>query len=378
MLSFAAVFLLSRGFSNAQVGITLTLGSAASLLLQPMIASFADGTEKFSLRSITAVVTFSMAILSLLLLIIPPLVLPTTILYILMVAIFSPQITLVTALAMEHINSGTPINFSLARGFGSISYALLSLGMGFLVDQYGSDMIMVVNLFIAVAGGLLVLTFKKPEHAPQLDSPGIVKATGLLDFIKHNKRFVIVIFSISLMFFSHIAINTFLIQIINHVEGSNADMGIALAISGSLELPAMALFPLIAKRIRYAGTIMKISGAFLVLKAVVTLFAPNILWIDIAQSLQFFSFAMFLPASVYYVNQAINDSDKVKGQSFMVMALAISNILGNSLGGYLLDYGGGVLIMLAVGAVVSLIGLILLICVDKGIKEKVVAPNMSS
>jgi MFS transporter, PPP family, 3-phenylpropionic acid transporter len=370
MLSFAAVFLLSRGLTNTQVGITLTLGSILSLFLQPMIASFTDGSERFSLRAITAVVTAVMAGLSYLLLILPPLVFPTMILYMLLVAIFSPQIALVTSLAMEHINNGVPINFSLARGFGSASYALLSLSMGFLVEHFGSNAVMFVNLLIALVGAVLVLRFKKPEQDVDIQTNVNVKASGLWSFVKTNKRFVAIVFSIALLFFSHILINTYLIQIITAVGGSNADMGVALAISGSLELPAMALFPLLSRRIRYAGTMMKISGLFVVIKAVVTFFAASVTAIYVAQTLQFFSFAIFLPASVYYVNQVIQDADKVKGQSFMVMALAISNILGNSVGGVILDYGGGVPVMLIAGIAVSILGLLLLFWLDKGARKK--------
>jgi PPP family 3-phenylpropionic acid transporter len=369
MLSFAAVFLLSRGLSNTQIGITLTLGSAASLFLQPLIASFADGTDKISLRGITAIVTAIMAVLSLLLLILPPSVLPTMIVYVLLIAIFSPQISLVTSLAMEHINSGTPINFSLARGFGSASYALLSFVMGFLVDRFGSNVVMFMNLLITITGAVLVLSFKKPAKSLLNQSIGPVKATGLMDFVKSNKRFVAVVISIALLFFSHTVINTFLVQIIQRVGGTHANMGVALAISGSLELPAMALFPLIARRIRYAGTMMKLSGIFVILKAIVTLFAPSVFWIDAAQTLQFFAFAVFLPASVYYVNQVIADADKVKGQSFMVMSLGISNMLGNSISGIILDYGGGVPAMLTTGVLVSILGLVLLVWLDKEIKQ---------
>ena len=369
MLSFAAVFLLSRGLTNTQIGITLTLGSILSLIVQPMIASFADSTEIFSLRAITAIITFLMAVLSLLLMVIPPLVLPTILLYVLLIAIFSPQITLITSLAMEHINNGIPINFSLARGFGSGSYAVLSLTMGFLVDRFGSNVVMFVNLLIALMGAVLVLSFRKPENQKEIQTNVDVKASGLWGFVKKNKRFVAVVFSIALLFFSHVVINTFLIQIIKGVGGNNANMGMALAISGSLELPAMALFPLISRKIRYAGTIMKISGLFVVVKALVTFFASSVAAVYIAQTLQIFAFAVFLPASVYYVNQVIQDADKIKGQSFMMMALAISNILGNSVGGLILDYGGGVSTMLITGIIVSVLGLLLLIWLDKNMKQ---------
>jgi PPP family 3-phenylpropionic acid transporter len=38
---------------------------------------------------------------------------------------------------------------------------------------------------------------------------------------------------------------------------------------------------------------------------------------------------MFVPASVYYVNQVIRGADKVKGQAGMTVAMSISGVIGN-------------------------------------------------
>ncbi|MEZ4709587.1 MAG: hypothetical protein R3A44_20420 [Caldilineaceae bacterium] len=96
-----------------------------------------------------------------------------------------------------------------------------------------------------------------------------------------------------------------------------------------------------------------------VLKALLTLLAPTIGWFYVAQSLQFFAFAMFTPAAVFYVNQVIPGADKVKGQAGMAMALVIIGMVGNFLGGFMLDSSGGVSFMLTVGLAVSAVGLVL-------------------
>ncbi len=65
-------------------------------------------------------------------------------------------------------------------------------------------------------------------------------------------------------------------------------MGIAIAIAGFLELPAMALFPWIYKKIRNAGTFMKLSGLFFVIQVLITWMAPNVFWIFIPKAYRFF------------------------------------------------------------------------------------------
>ncbi|MBA3074509.1 MAG: MFS transporter [Anaerolineae bacterium] len=197
---------------------------------------------------------------------------------------------------------------------------------------------------------------------------GEVKPTGLLEFAKNNKRFIGVVGSISILFFSHVTISTFMIQIIENVGGSSADMGMANSIAAIVELPAMALFPLLYKRIHNAGLLMKLSGVAFIIKTVVTLLAPSVFWVNVSMSLQFFAYAMFIPASVYYVNEVISGADQNKGQALMGMVMGISGLLGNILGGLMLDSRGGVSFMLMVGLGVSVMGFVMLLLIDRSKK----------
>lgn len=361
IFSYAAVFLLARGFSNAQVGLTLTLSSVLGLLVQPFVASFADKTKRFSLRTIVAGMLLGMIVFALLLFIIPKPVLGVGILYIILLTFFATQIPLVTTMSMDHINNGVPINFSLARGIGSFAFAILSIVLGYLVDGYGAGVIMLVNISLGLLGFILVLNFQKAKRG----SEGEVKPSGLLEFAKNNKRFIAIVGSISILFFSHVTISTFMINIIEHVGGSSSDMGVANSIAAILELPAMALFPLLYKKVHNAGLLMKISGVFFVIKTVVTLLAPSVFWVDAAMCLQFFAYAMFIPASVYYVNEVISGADQNKGQALMGMVMGISGLIGNFLGGLMLDSSGGVPFMLTVGLAISAVGFVMLVVIDR-------------
>lgn len=362
VINFASVFLLARAFTNSEVGITLTVANALNLVLQPFVASFADKTQKVALRSIVAALLVLTTTLSLLLLVTPALFLPTAILYTLLFCFHVTQYPLITSLSLEHINDGVPLNFSLARGIGSFAFAMLAIVTGFLVDDYGASIIMAINAGVGIIGIVLVATFRK-AHRRKISDGVEERASGLIEFSNKNKRFMAVVCSIALLFFSHILINTYTIQIIRNVGGTSADMGIASAIGGFLELPAMALFPLLLLRMGSAGTIMKLSCVFMVVKALLTLLAPTVFWVYVAQCFQFFAFAMFVPSSVYYVNEVIAGIDKVKGQTYMVMAISVSGMIGNFAGGLMLD-SGGVPFMLTVGFVVSAVGLVMLLFVD--------------
>jgi len=361
IINFAAVFLLARGFSNSEVGLVLTIANGLALVSQPLIAAFADKTQWLALRQIVAALLGVCFLVGLLIMVMPALILPTAILYILLICAFNSQGSLVVALALEHINAGVSINFSLARGIGSFAFAVLALILGNLTNRYGGEIIMPVGIAISLIGLILVSTFPKAAQPVSTRSGAAEQAVGFGEFARRNGRFMLLLGSVALLYFSHTLINTYTIQIVKHVGGSNADMGIASAIGGFLELPAMALFPLLMQRVKHAGTILKWSGVFFILKALLTLLAPSVGWIYVAQCLQFFAYAMFTPASVYYVNQVIRGADKVKGQAGVTMALGVSGMIGNFLGGFMLDSSGGVSFMLTVGLGVSLVGLVLVL-----------------
>jgi MFS transporter, PPP family, 3-phenylpropionic acid transporter len=362
IMAFAAVFLLSRGFSNSEVGLTLTIAAGLTIISQALIASFADKTTRLSLHQIVAGLLVGCLVAGLLLMLTPAMILPTAILYIVLYCCFGSQGSLVTSLAMEHVNARVPLNFSLARGIGSFAFAVLALILGNLTERYGGGIVAPVGVGISLLGVILVTTFPKSTRATtSTEACSAEQPVGFIEFASQHPRFIALIGSIALMYFSHVLINIYTIQIIMNVGGNTADMGIASAIGGFLELPAMALFPLLMRRVQNAGTLLKLASIFLVLKTLATLLAPSVGWIYAAQCLQFFAFALFVPSSVYYVNEVINNANKVKGQAGIFLGTGISGMIGSLLGGFMLDSSGGVSFMLTVGLGVSLVGLMLVL-----------------
>ena len=354
--NYASIFLLSRSLNNGEIGLVFSIANGLSLLCQPFLASFADRNPQFPLRNLLAMAISLSVLCSICLNFVPTLPLVTALLYILLSAAMSTQTSLLNAMAMEHINSGIPLNFSLARGIGSAAFALLTLVMGFLVNDFGPAIIPYSITLISILYLLLSLGFPRPAAPVKKER---AEAVGLLRFVKGNRRFMLVVLSAICIYFSHILYNTFTFQIIRHVGGDSAEMGIASALAAFLELPAMALVPLVMRKFSSAGWILKLSAVFFTLKALVTFLAKDIPTIYLSQLLQFFAFAVYIPAAVYYTNEVVAKADQVKGQACMGMAVTISGMVGSTLGGFVLDQFG-VSAMLGMGTAVSALGCVLL------------------
>ena len=153
-------------------------------------------------------------------------------------------------------------------------------------------------------------------------------------------------------------INNFFIQIMTNVGGNSKDMGNAIFLAAVLELPTMSLFLKIKNRISCRKLLMISASAFTI-KHIITYFASSVAMIYSAQVIQIAGYALFIPASVYYVSRLIDKSDMVKGQALVTGAITVSGVFASLSGGILIDTLG-VSSMLLIGALVSGIGTILI------------------
>ena len=127
MMGYASVFLLDKGCTNSQIGIALALSSIIAVLLQPMLASFADNHKNIEMRNIIAPIVLLVIALSAILYLIPGSALFVLFLVVTIFSIMSSIMPLMNTLAFVFEQHGIEINYGLARGLGSVAYAIASL-----------------------------------------------------------------------------------------------------------------------------------------------------------------------------------------------------------------------------------------------------------
>lgn len=367
--NFASVFLLSKNFSNRQIGYILASANIFAAFLQPVIADIADKNRKITLKDLTVLLTTAAGLFAAARFFTFGCSVAIAVLFILELTLLLVLQPLVISLGMQLINDGIAVNFSLARGIGSMTFALFSILLGSLIGCFGTGLLPALSAVLYALQIIAVNAFagKELERAASDPSEPIccVPAAGpkdgstnnLFEFMAQNKRFTMLVVAVILTFCSHSMINNYFIQITRNVGGKTAQMGIAIGIAAAIELPAMVLFNVFLKRIS-CSTILKFSLFFFLVKAVVTLFASNIWMLYTAQLLEFFSYALFIPASIYYVNRIIKAENRTKGQAFITSATTIGSVVASFLGGWLLDYRS-VKIMLLVGTLFAALGFLI-------------------
>lgn len=362
VFAYASMFLLSRGFSNSAIGLIIAVAGVISVLLQPVVAGLADRSRRFSLRFLLMFLSVCM-LLGAAVLLVPGLYFwCNALFYGILLAILQIMTPLVNAIGMECINRGIPVNFGLARGIGSLSYALISFLAGMIIAEFSTTaipvLILLCYLFVFLAARcFLFRSAEEEKEANAIHTKKQDKEGQNFSFFKVYRKFFVLLTGISLLFICHNILSNYLFQIMSYYGGGSREMGIAAGIAATLELPTMAAFSFLIRKMS-SGTLLKISAIFFTIKSCMTLFAAGVSGIYLAQTAQMFGFALFIPASVYYTNMLMRPCDRAKGQALMTATNTIGSVFGSLIGGFLLD-GIGVPAMLALCAVVSALGMIL-------------------
>lgn len=360
--SYASIYLLSRGYSNSQIGIVIAVAGVISSVMQPLVAGLAEETGRFTLRRLILFLSLIM-LLSAGILLIPQLhFLWNAVLYVVLLATLQMLTPLVNAIGMEWINKGISVNFGLARGVGSIAYAGISFVAGIVIEHYSATTVPVFIIFcyllVFSAAYVFQLPAKTQASAVSFNAAsGTEEQTGEQSFFRTYRKFFVLLVGISFAFISHNMLNNYMFQVMTYHQGGSAETGIASGIAAALELPTMIAFSYIIKKVS-SGTLLKVSCIFFTLKAFLTFMATSITGVYLAQLAQIGGFALSVPASVYYTNSLIRPKDRARGQSFMTVTNTVGSIFGSTVGGFILDQRG-VSSMLMIATAAGALGTVL-------------------
>ncbi len=344
IFAFAAVYLRDCGFDSQQVGITLALGYLTAMLVQPTVAAYADRSRTIRLNQFCALLAAAL-LLSVVLLVLLPKNLPVVMLFFvlaeMLILVLQPFIN---SLSLNYINQGIPINFGLARGLGSGAFALTSLALGAVIYTQGSSILIVICAITSLLLTVFILTFKMPPAVKATEFPQggqqAKKATlsgNPLGVISKYPGFMIMLAGLVLLMTNQHLFSNYQILFVERIGGTSKILGIAMFMAAMMEIPVMGFFSLFVRKIT-ARKLLRVSAVFFVVKALATLLAATVGQFLLSQVFQAGAYALYLPASVFYVNSIMEREDVVKGQAFLGVVFTMGGIFGSLLGGVLLDF----------------------------------------
>ena len=368
--NYAAYYLSDKGFNSSDIGLILAFANIFAALLQPPIAAYADRALKSKLKSIIWILSLANLVLTVLILVIKGHPYLTAIFLMLIISFILTLHSFINSFAMEYANKGIQLNFTITRAVGSLGAALSSLGMGFIASRFGPEAVPLTYLVMFILIVAVVISFKPADKFGTLsdvEKPAYIPPTGALKFLWKYKKFAGLLLGATLIFSSYNMVINFMINIVERLGYGTAEMGTALAIAGFLEVPGMALYIILVKK-RKCSTLLQLSSVFFTLKTLAVFLSGNIYHVYAAHITQLLSFAIFVPASVYYINNLMPANDKIKGQAYMTTTITLGGVIGSLLGGTLID-ALSVPSMLLIATITSALGTLFMIIFTE--KEKV-------
>ena len=349
--SFASVFMLARGYSNSQIGVTLAVANVLAVVLQPLIADFADRSKRLGVLGTTEIMTICMMIFTVGMFAFKGGTVALCVVFVLLIGFHTVLQPLFNSLAFRLEECGVAINFGIARSVGSLAYSVFVAAFGTMVEHWGVGIMPIaseVSCLLLIAS--LVFTghyFKKASANPQtrkVESDFAkpeeeTEEINLIQFIQRNKMFFVMSLGIIGLYFSNSVLNFYMAQIVNGVGGTTEDMGRILGVMAFLEIPTMVFFKQLKNRFS-CRTLLKVASIGFTVKIALCWMASSVLMLYVAHIFQLVSFALFLPGMVYFTDEIMSKGEAVKGQALYTTMITITTVFSSLIGGWILDAAG--------------------------------------
>ncbi|MCQ2436786.1 MAG: MFS transporter [Clostridia bacterium] len=335
VVSFRVTFLNGRGMGTTEIGVMTAVFGVIAAMIQPVFGRMSDNDPKLTWRRMILCLCIPMPVILVLMMLIPGK---------LSAGIMMGLLYLLTCAFMPFINSapyyyeqkGETINFGMARGTGSATFAVLSLIAGAMVKQSGINAIPVLSVVTVLL--FAVNTYLMPcEPMARTERNGSGKRSA--GVLRKYPAFTVMFVSCLLMMTSHNMTGTYLLQIIQTLGGDSSHLGVALAIPAIAELPVLFGYSYLKKHIS-SEVLLVVAGCGFFLKSILFLMSGSVTMIYLAQLTQLVSFAVYASASVYFVVENINAEDQTTGQAWMTSTIVAGMVIGGLLGGYLFEHMG--------------------------------------
>lgn len=253
-------------------------------------------------------------------------------------------------------SKGISVNYGVARGCGSMSYAACSVILGFLVAELGTS---VVPISYGILGAALfaILMSMPALKGTTSKSTAPTQSTSLQ--LSKFPAFRLMLIGLSLVMLFHNMLMTYFIYAIEHVGGDSSNLGLALGIAAVLEIPILFLYTRI-KGNTASKYFLTAAGVFFFVKAALFIVAQSVTMIYMVQCLQIVSYGLMAAARVYYVDETVGKKYETTGQAYMAATETVGIVFGSIIGGFLLQELG-VDALLWGGAIFSFAGMICII-----------------
>ena len=327
LLPYFNLYCLHIGFNGFEIGVLSALRSITTIAFPILFGMMAD---RFNLRKpIYLTCTFSSAALWVFFLF------TTDFTWMLVITVsygifYAPIISFLEAITMDTLGDEKK-SYGTIRAWGSISFILVVVLMGQLIDRFSSRIILVSTLVIFTLQAVNSTRIPRSRSSRRNTGP---LAPGFF----MQRKILVFLFCAFLMLVSHGAYYGFFSIHLEHLGYSGTFIGITWALASIAEIVAM----LKSKAIFKWFSLEKVLAASFAVAAIRWMLLYQItspVLIVITQALHAITYGTFHMASILYIDQQSPDDAKNMGQAVNnAMTYGMGLMVGFFLNGYLYEH----------------------------------------
>lgn len=355
--SFCSVFLLPKGYSSAEIGMILSMGSVLAMVIEPFFANEADSGRRYTLPQLVgflAVVTMALAAS---LFLFPHRSIALSVLYVLAYGFIMSMNPLIAQINFIFEKNGIHLNFGFARGIGSAGYSICVAVLGVLTETYNVSITLVTALILlsCVLVILFLLNRVKVDDTVERKQQETISNK---EFIQNHKDLFFLDLGGFMCMINSFIYDTYMLQVITPVGGTSRQMGYMLSITALCEVPGMILADRLLKK-KGSRFVLSITALAFFLKGLIFLLAPSTTYMIPGCMLQMLSFAFLMPAMVSHTHAVLNEKEAARGQAIWAMASSAAGLMTSLGGGIILD-AFGAHFLITIGMCTSLAGFVII------------------
>ena len=347
---FIPVYYQSLGIALGGIGLLGALAAGAGAVAAPLWGAAADHFR--TPRAVMPVAAVGGAISAALLSVVSP-VLPLVLTAAALAMFMAGVAPILDARALE-VAGGDRNRYSLLRVWGSGSFIVSVLLVGWLIDQSGITSMFAVLTGALIATGLIGLAFRgeagAAAAAPHLTGIGTVLRSPVIGPF---------LLAILLVWSSNMAINAFFSIHLVDIGAESALVGASWAIGALVEIPVMLGYPWLGGRFG-AERLLLVGASFFLLRAIAVLVLRDPVLATATMAVHGIGFALVLVGGVVYVSRHAPPGLAATAQGVLgATVFGLAAILGPGIGGLLAGWLGleGMFTVATVGCGVAVLAL---------------------
>lgn len=340
--SYNSVYLQNEGFTVSQVGTITAILSFLGFVVTPIFGSVSDKAKSY--KSVIRALLMMTAVLSFLVYLLDGQYLYSIsmgVIFLIISNVFKSPVGALIENYLMVLGEENHVDYGFTRGLGSFSFAIASIVLGFVVPLIRVEFLFVLSALVCILLFCTVNLSSKKKSAE--------KGNSQIGNLLKNRDFI---YCLLFSFFIYISANccfTFLPYLLSEIGENSGSVGIAVGYGALVEVPVIIVTKLLSKKISIKK-LFAMSGFLYFFECLFYYLSRSLFTIvAIASTIRGFAHGLFVAAGNQYVFSLAEDNQKATAMSLYTSMGLVAGMLGNVVGGRIIDTYSAKIYFLAVG-----------------------------